>query len=84
VASNVVFTANTMASIRQEVTELRQLGLSARLSKSIARWTTARTLMLSGFRARTIDRVLLQAEAEAAKSGIRCSFGAVPVQALPH
>jgi hypothetical protein len=85
IAGSVVFTAATVSGMMAELDGLARLGLVGRIPRSFAASQQAMHLLLTSGdyqTVRTADRLLLGAKRDAAKVGVRCSFGAVPLSEL--
>lgn len=78
------FTAADIDAIQNEVATLRRLGLGSKLASAFSEVDQARaTLLAQTGSPAEADRHLLAAQQHAAKLGIACSFGALPMRLFP-
>lgn len=75
------FTAADFDAIQNEVVTLQKLGLDSKLASAFSEIDQAKTTLLSGDGSPAeADAHLLAAQKHAAKLGITCSFGALPMR----
>lgn len=78
------FTAADVDAIQNEVATLRKLGLGSKLASAFSEVDQARaTLLAQTGGPADADSHLLAAQQHAAKLGITCSFGALPIRLFP-